>query len=165
MTTTRPEVAPAAPGEAAEATSPVAEHDAVGAPVSFDDLLRRSDVVTLHVPLEPGTRHLLGGGELARMKPDAILVNTSRGALVDTDALVAALDSGRVAAAGLDVTDPEPLPEGHPFYRHPKVTLTPHAAWYSADHHDRLTAKLLANLSTWVRGEPLADKADRDKGY
>src|SRR5438132_526953 len=92
----------------------------------LEQLLERSDFVSLHVPLTAETRGLMGGAELGRMKPTAVLVNTARGELVDTDALVAALRHGPIAAAGLDVTDPEPLPPDHPLLAADNVVITPH---------------------------------------
>jgi D-3-phosphoglycerate dehydrogenase len=93
--------------------------------VSLEELLAEADVVSLHVPLTTETRHLIGRRELDMMKPTAWLVNTARGPLIDTGALVAALDGGRIAGAALDVTDPEPLPAGHPLRLRPDVVLTP----------------------------------------
>ncbi|WP_106401471.1 C-terminal binding protein [Actinocorallia populi] len=87
--------------------------------------LAEADVVSLHCPLTPQTRGLIGARELAAMKSSAYLVNTSRGGLVDTEALVQALDTGIIAGAGLDVTDPEPLPAGHPLRTHPLAVITP----------------------------------------
>jgi len=89
------------------------------------DLAARSDVITLHLPLNEQTRHLVGDAFLARVKPGAVLVNCGRGGLVDTDAVWRALASGRLSGVGLDVFDPEP-PDSHPLYRHPDVVLTPH---------------------------------------
>src|SRR5947208_1199381 len=82
--------------------------------IPLGELLERSDFVSLHAPLTPQTRGLIGAAELERMKPTAILVNTARGPMVDMDALAAALSNGTIAGAGLDVTDPEPLPPDHP---------------------------------------------------
>jgi phosphoglycerate dehydrogenase-like enzyme len=106
-----------------------AEEDALGVRfVLLPELLRTSDVVSLHVPLDDSTRHLLGAPELAQMKPGAILVNTCRGPVVDEAALYQALKSGQVAAAGLDVLVEEPPPKDHPLFTLPNVTLTPHSA-------------------------------------
>ena len=97
--------------------------------VPMDDLLRRSDVVSIHVPLNAETRGLIGKAQLALMKPSALLVNTSRGPVVDQAALVEALSSGRIASAALDVYDDEPLPADNPFRSLPNVVLTPHLGW------------------------------------
>jgi D-3-phosphoglycerate dehydrogenase len=99
--------------------------------VALDELLTRADIVTIHCPLTPESRGLLGAERLALMKPSAILVNTARGPIVDIDAAAEALAAGRLAAAGLDVVYPEPLPADHPLYALPNVILTPHAAYYS----------------------------------
>jgi phosphoglycerate dehydrogenase-like enzyme len=95
---------------------------------SLGDLFSRADVVSLHVPLTDATRHLVDAGALAAMKPGSILINTARGGLVDNDALLAALEDGRLFGAGLDVTDPEPLPPGHPLLHRDDVVVTPHIA-------------------------------------
>jgi D-3-phosphoglycerate dehydrogenase / 2-oxoglutarate reductase len=100
-------------------------------PVPLETLLERADVVSLHCPLTAETRHLLGEARLRRMKPTAILVNTARGAVVDTAALARALREGWIAGAGLDVLEQEPLPPGHPLTTMDRVLLTPHAAFYS----------------------------------
>ncbi len=97
----------------------------------LDNLLREADFVTVHCPLNAGTRGLLGAAQFALMKPSAALVNTARGPIVAADDLMAALDEGRIAAAALDVTDPEPPPPGHPLLTLPNVILTPHSAYYS----------------------------------
>jgi glyoxylate reductase len=99
--------------------------------VTFTDLetlLRESDFVSLHCSLTAGTRHLIGSAELAQMKPSAILVNAARGPVVDTDALLAALLNKTIWAAGLDVTDPEPLPADHPLMTLPNCLVVPHIA-------------------------------------
>jgi D-3-phosphoglycerate dehydrogenase len=95
---------------------------------TLDDLLERSLVVSVHTPLTAHTRHTIGARELGRMRPGSFLLNTSRGGTVDTDALVEALTSGHLGGAGLDVTDPEPLPPGHPLQSLDNVVLTPHSA-------------------------------------
>ena len=125
---------------------------------SFDAVLAESDILSLHLPLTRDTRHLIRAAELARMKPGAYLVNTARGGLVDESALVAALDSGRLAGAALDVFATEPLPAGHPLTKLRNVVLTPHI---SAGTRDALTTKmraLFANVQRFYRGEPLANR-------
>jgi phosphoglycerate dehydrogenase-like enzyme len=106
-----------------------AEEDALGVRfVLLPELLRSSDVVSLHVPLDDSTRHLMGAAQFAQMKPGAILINTCRGPVVDEAALYTALTQGQVAAAGLDVLVDEPPAKGHPLFSLPNVTLTPHSA-------------------------------------
>jgi phosphoglycerate dehydrogenase-like enzyme len=105
---------------------------------TLDDLMAESHVVSLHVPLTPGTRHLIDASRLANLRPGSILVNTARGEVVDQDALLAALDSGRLAAAGLDVTEPEPLPPSHPLLSHPAVVVTPHVASATEEGRTRI---------------------------
>ncbi len=124
-----------------------------GAGVSLDELLERSDFVSLHAPLTPETRGMIGEPQLRRMKPTAILVNTARGPLVDTDALVRALQEGWIAGAGLDVTDPEPLPRDHPLLSCRGLAIAPHIG--SATHAAREGMADLAvdNLLAALRGE------------
>ncbi len=124
-----------------------------GAGVSLDELLERSDFVSLHAPLTPETRGMIGEPQLRHMKPTAILVNTARGPLVDTDALVRALQEGWIAGAGLDVTDPEPLPRDHPLLNCPGLAIAPHIG--SATHAAREGMADLAvdNLLAALRGE------------
>ncbi|MFD1627688.1 D-isomer specific 2-hydroxyacid dehydrogenase family protein [Azospirillum griseum] len=131
----------------------------------LEDLAAASDHLVLALPLTATTHGLIGAGLLAHAKPGLHLVNVARGALLDQDGLLAALDSGRIAGATLDVTDPEPLPTGHPFYRHPAIRLTPHVSWSSPDVDRRLADRVLANLDAYVRGEPLRDVVDADTGY
>ena len=107
------------------AYDPVSEPPADVRCTDLGDLAARSDVITLHLPLTGQTRHLVDDAFLARVKPGAVLVNCSRGALIDTDAVWRALTTGRLSGVGLDVFDPEP-PRPHPLYRHPDVVLTPH---------------------------------------
>jgi len=119
----------------------------------LDQLLAESDIVTLHVPLTPETRKLIGARELALMKPNAMLINTARGAVVDTDALVAALRDRRLWGAGLDVTDPEPLPADHPLLQCPNVIVTPHIASASEVTRARMAQLAAENLVAALRGE------------
>jgi D-3-phosphoglycerate dehydrogenase len=109
---------------------------------SFHELLAQSDYVSLHTPLTPETKHMLGAAEFALMKPTAYLINTARGGLIDAPALQAALDAGQLAGAALDVQDPEPPDLSQPPYTDPRVIVTPHAAFVSEES--------LANLRTRV---------------
>lgn len=113
---------------------------------SFDEVLERAHVVSLHVPLTAATHHLIGAAELARMRPDALLINTCRGAVVDTGALVAALHAGAIGGAGLDVHEVEPLPAGSPLTEFDNVVLTPHAAWYSEESAVELKRRVTENV-------------------
>jgi glyoxylate reductase len=123
--------------------------------VELSVLLERSDFVSLHVPLRDATRGLIDARALRRMKPTAILVNTARGPIVDTDALVAALESGAIAGAALDVTDPEPLPATHPLYRHPGVLVAPHIGSATEGTRRRMAALACENLVAGLEGRPL----------
>ncbi|MDQ3468353.1 MAG: phosphoglycerate dehydrogenase [Actinomycetota bacterium] len=96
--------------------------------VGFDELLARADVISLHAPLGPATRHLVDAAAFSALRPGAVLVNAARGGLVDHDALLGALDTGQVGAAALDVTEPEPLPPDHPLLHRDDVIVTPHIA-------------------------------------
>lgn len=132
---------------------------------SVAELAARSDHLVVAVPLTDETRGIIGAAVLADAKPGLHLINVARGELVDQEALLAALDSGRLGAATLDVTTPEPLPAGHPLYTHPRVRLTPHSGWSSDDNDDRLATKLLGNLDRFLAGEPLLDVVDGKRGY
>ncbi len=114
--------------------------------VGLDELLERSQVVSLHTPLDDGTRAMIGTAQLARMRSDAILVNTSRGGVVDTDALVDALGSGRLRGAGIDVHEAEPLAADHPLTSFDSVVLTPHLAWYTEESYAELKRRTIANV-------------------
>ena len=128
--------------------------DALGAErVELDVLLNRADIVTIHCPLTPETRGLLNGARLTHLKPEAVLVNTARGPIVDLPALVDALGSGRLAGAALDVVDPEPLPLDHPLYTLPNVILTPHAAYYSERSVETVRTETLAEALSVLAGK------------
>ncbi|MBI4185058.1 MAG: D-2-hydroxyacid dehydrogenase family protein [Proteobacteria bacterium] len=120
-----------------------------------EDLLRRADVVTIHVVLGPRTRGLIGARELALMKPTAYLVNTSRGPIVDERALIEALERGRLAGAGLDVFDIEPLPLDHPFRRIGSVVATPHIGYITAEQYRLFYGQAVENILAFLDGRPL----------
>ena len=118
-------------------------------------LLADSDVVSLHVPLNSETRGMIGADALATAKPGAYLVNTARGAVIDVDAALAALDAGRLAGLALDVLPNEPVPAGSKLLGHPRVILTPHAAFYSVEAEQELRRKAAQNVITWfATGRP-----------
>ncbi|MFF0501801.1 C-terminal binding protein [Nocardia aobensis] len=129
----------------------------VRAAASLDELLSTADIVSLHVPSTPETAGLIGARELALMKPTAWLINTARGTLVDTDALLSALQNGQIAGAGLDVTDPEPLPPDHPFRTRDDVVLTPHVAFASDLSLAELARKAAINVIDVLAGRVPAD--------
>jgi D-3-phosphoglycerate dehydrogenase len=107
------------------------QYDTPGSKVELPQLFREADYVSLHPPLTPATRGMINDQTLAQMKPTAVLVNCSRGPIVDTAALVRALDAKKIAGCALDTTDPEPLPNPHPLRERENVIINPHAAWYS----------------------------------
>lgn len=117
-------------------------------------LLREADFVSLHTPLTAATRHLLGAAQLRLMKPTAILINTARGALVDQEALAAALAGGAIAAAGLDVFETEPLPTDSPLAGLDNVILSNHVAWYTEESAVELAAKAARNVREVLAGRP-----------
>jgi glyoxylate reductase len=125
----------------------------------LDELLERSDFVSLHAPLTDETRHLIDAAALKRMKASAILVNTARGPLVDQQALLAALDAGEIAAAALDVTDPEPPPPGDPIMAHEKLLVLPHIGSATQTTRARMTELAVENLLAALAGEPMPHPA------
>ena len=139
-----------------------AEHKGVDAAkvspgrTAFEDVLRQSDVVSLHCPLNAETRGLIGEAELRLMKPDAVLINTARGGIVDEAALARALKEGWIGGAGFDVLSQEPPREGNPLLELdlPNFILTPHVAWASAGAMQALLDQLTGNLEAFARGEP-----------
>lgn len=124
------------------------------AAVSKEELLRGADVVTIHLVLSERSRGLLGSRELALMKPGAILVNTSRGPIVDEDALVAAVSAGSIRAA-VDVYDAEPLPVDHPLRRAPNTVLTPHVGYVVDDQYRVFYGDAVENIAAWAAGRPI----------
>jgi glyoxylate reductase len=125
--------------------------------VDLDTLLVESDFVSLHVSLNDETRHLIDAAALARMKPGSVLINTSRGPVVDQDALTDALRSGHLWGAGLDVTDPEPMRGDHPLAMMPNCLVVPHVASATERTRDRMAEKAARNVLAGLRGEPLPD--------
>ncbi len=129
------------------------------------ELFARSDYVVLAAPATPETAGLINRNVLARAKPGLHLINVARGALIDDDALLEALDDGRVARASLDVTHPEPLPFNHRYYGHSKVRLSPHTSVHTPDTRQNLAAQFAANLARFRAGAPLSDLVDTSRGY
>ena len=121
--------------------------------------------VVLAAPATADTRHLVGTSELAAMRQDAWLINVARGSLVDTDALVRALADGVIAGAALDVTDPEPLPVGHPLWREPRALITPHVANPAAGLRRHLAERVRENVRRFGAGEPLLGRIEPAAGY
>lgn len=138
---------------------------AIGIVDSVGALFAMSDHLVLAAPLTSETRGIISREVLAQAKPGLHLINVARGALVDDDALLGALDTGRLAAATLDATDPEPLPDGHPFYSHPRIRVTPHCSWSAEDTTDRIMSRLFANIDRWLAGTALQDRVDAILGY
>jgi phosphoglycerate dehydrogenase-like enzyme len=129
------------------------------------DLLETADHLVLAAPATSATAQLLDADAFARVKPGVHLVNIARGSLVDQDALRTALDDGRVALATLDTVDPEPLPDGHWMYSHPRVHLSAHVSWSSPRAFHRILASFMDNLRRYAAGEPLEGIVDPDEGY
>ncbi|WP_037574474.1 D-2-hydroxyacid dehydrogenase family protein [Phaeacidiphilus oryzae] len=124
---------------------------------SREELLERSDVVSLHLRLNAETRGIIGAAELARMKPTAWLVNTSRGPLVDEAALASALRAGTIGGAGLDVYDIEPLPAGSPLLDAPNTVLTPHIGYVTADCFELAYGDAAEDVTAWLAGRPVRE--------
>lgn len=141
--------------------------DAVVGLDRLDDELPEADLVALCLPSTAETRHLFDAPRLARMKPGAILLNVGRGNVLDQDALADALEGGRLAGAGLDVTDPEPLPEDHRLWRAPRLILTPHVSggWHLPETKERIVRLMADNLRRFLAGRPLRSLVDGAAGY
>jgi glyoxylate reductase len=137
----------------ARSPKPDADTELNASRVELDELLTRSDFVSVHADLNPSTKGLFGAAQFAKMKPSAVFVNTSRGPLVDQSALAEALRSGTIFAAGLDVTDPEPLPPDHELYALPNCLIVPHIASAHPRHAER--------DGPAVRGQPARRRAGR----
>jgi phosphoglycerate dehydrogenase-like enzyme len=139
--------------------------ETVLAPERMAEALPRADVLFLAVPLTPATERMIGATQLAALPRGGYLVNVSRGRIVDTDALIRVLREGRLGGAGLDVTDPEPLPADHPLWAMPNVLVTPHLAGSSDRVTERRIELLRDNLARFLAGRPLRNVVDKDKGY
>ena len=140
-------------------TTPDPAADRMATRADFLDLLPTTDVLVLSAPLTPDTRHVANAEAFGRMKPGSIFVNVGRGPLVDEPALLAALDQGAPAHAVLDVFETEPLPADSLFWRHPRVTLTPHSSGMSVGNAARNDALFLDNLRRFLGGQPLSNEA------
>jgi glyoxylate reductase len=123
--------------------------------VDKEALLRHSDFISLHLPLSSATYHYIGRKELKLMKPSAILINTSRGQIVDQSALLEALQNGQIAGAGLDVTDPEPMRRGHPLLALPQVTVLPHIGSATRKTRAMMAQRAAQNLINAINGRPM----------
>jgi phosphoglycerate dehydrogenase-like enzyme len=139
--------------------------EAIWKPDRLYDLLGQSDVVAIGLPLTKATRHLFSRDLFRRMKPTAILINVTRGEVVYGDDLLQAINDGVIWGAGLDVTDPEPLPKDHPLWRHPRVVVTPHTAGGSPRRADRIVDTFCENLRRMRAGQPFIALIDKEKGY
>jgi phosphoglycerate dehydrogenase-like enzyme len=133
--------------------------------IDIDEVLPEADVLVLSAPSTAETRRLLNKRSLALMKRSAVVVNVARGDLIDTDALVDALDSGGISMAALDVTDPEPLPKGHPILSHPRALITPHVANPPYMKRRAFALRVLDNCTRFADGRPLVAVVDPNKGY
>jgi len=129
------------------------------------DVWGMADHVVIGAPATDATRRLVGARELARMKPHSWIVNIARGSLIDTDALVAALQEERIGGAALDVTDPEPLPDGHPLWSSPRAIITPHVANPYSAQMRKLGERVRENVARFAAGEPLLAPVEQDRGY
>jgi phosphoglycerate dehydrogenase-like enzyme len=134
-------------------------------PDRLNEALSGADVVVLALPRTDDTRTLIGRGELAVMKQTALLINVARGRLIDEGALVAALEGGVIAGAGLDAFIQEPLPSDHPLWRTPNTLITPHTASFAGDYWAPVVDLFLENLARFKRGEPLLNVVDKQLGY
>jgi phosphoglycerate dehydrogenase-like enzyme len=122
--------------------------------VAKEDLFGRGDFISVHLQLSPRTRGLIGAAELALMKPDAYLINTSRGPIVDEDQLVDALQSGRIAGAALDVYDPEPLPPDDRLRRIPNLLATPHIGYVTRETYRVFYGEMVEHIAAFLAGRP-----------
>jgi phosphoglycerate dehydrogenase-like enzyme len=139
--------------------------DSVFGVEQLNSVLANADFVVLAAPLTPATRHIINAERLARMKPDAYLINVSRGPLIDDAALVAALKAKQIAGAGLDVFEKEPLPVDSPYWDMDNVLITPHTAAVTEKLWERHYQQISENLRRYTAGQPLLSVVDKQKGY
>lgn len=123
--------------------------------VSKEELFSTSDVLTIHYKLSDRSRGIVGAAELDLMKNTAVLINTSRGPLVDTDALIDALEAGSIGGAGIDVYDTEPVPADHPLRTAPRTVLTPHLGYVTRDTYSVFYSQAVENVAAWMAGQPI----------
>ena len=121
----------------------------------MEESLKNSDYVSMHCPLSESTKHMINKDTLSLMKPSAFIINTSRGALIDEDALIEALENGTIAGAGLDVQEMEPPEENSPLYTMDNVLLTPHMGWKGLETRQRLVSILADNIKKFIEGNPI----------
>ena len=145
--------------------SPMQGADRVLGPGQLHLALTGADAVVLALPLLSETHHVLGAAEFALLAPGAWVINVARGEHIDTDALLAALESGHLGGAGLDVTDPEPLPTGHPLWSRPDVIITPHTGNTKEMAAPLLSGRITENVRRYGAGQPLVGLVDPDLGY
>ncbi|RMO77641.1 D-isomer specific 2-hydroxyacid dehydrogenase family protein [Pseudomonas syringae group genomosp. 3] len=141
------------------------EVEGVEAARDIHDLFSRADHLVLAAPLTAATRHIVNADVLGSAKPGLHLINIARGGLLDHEALLTALDQGSIGLASLDVTEPEPLPDGHPLYSHPRVRLSPHTSAISSNSRHEIADSFLANLERFLNGQALHNQADVQRGY
>jgi phosphoglycerate dehydrogenase-like enzyme len=146
-------------------SGPIPFVDALFEPGQLDGLLKEADFLTLAVPHTSETEKLIGARELALLPPGAVIINIARGVVIDQPALLAALQSGHLGGAALDVTDPEPLPAGDPLWALPNVMISPHSASTAVSENRKLTELFCQNLKHYLKGEPLLNKLDTVKLY
>ena len=131
----------------------------------FGEMLNRADIVVVTVPHTPETEGLFGPAEFAQMQNHALLITIGRGQTVQTDALVAALNNGKIGGAGIDVVEPEPLPDDHPLWQCPNTVITPHMAGNAPERAARNEELVLENLSRFAKVQPLLSAVDKTLGY
>jgi len=134
--------------------TPKVSHDPLVSYVSLEELLQKSDFVSIHCPLTPQTKHMINKETLALMKPTAYVVNTSRGAIIDEAALIEALRNGTIAGAGLDVQEQEPPETGNPLFAMDNVIMTPHIGWKRLETRQRLIQLTADNIAAFLKGSP-----------
>jgi phosphoglycerate dehydrogenase-like enzyme len=134
-------------------------------PDQLDEVLPQADVVFISAPHTEKSHKMMGARQFQLLKPNSYFVAVSRGGIYDMNALVKALDSKRLAGAGVDVTDPEPLPKGHPLWKFNNVVITPHIAGRSDHDHERMAGTVKENIRRFVDGKPLVNVVDKQRGY